>query len=310
MITVPAMLPLYRSVGMSPLTLTCATALAAGTLNMLPWGGPTARAAAALQVAMADLFPPVLPAMLAGLAGVFLIAVRLGRQERVRIARDAPEPRPEPPPNDAAGLRLGPAWYANAALTVATLAALVLEAAPLPVVFLVASALALAINHREARAQRERLTAHASAAMTMVTTVFAAGMFTGILSRSGMLESLSRDLVRALPDAGLRHLPAALGAASMPLSLVFDPDSFYFGLLPVLAAAAQAAGGSAIEVGRAAVLGQMTTGFPVSPLTPSTFLLMALAEVDLADHQRRTIPYAFAVTLLMTVVALATGAIR
>jgi feruloyl esterase len=53
----------------------------------------------------------------------------------------------------------------------------------------------------------------------------------------------------------------------------------------------------------------MTTGFPVSPLTPSTFLLVGLAGVDLADHQRRTIRYAFAVTLIMTVTALATGAI-
>ena len=68
--------------------------------------------------------------------------------------------------------------------------------------------------------------------------------------------------------------------------------------------------GSAIEVGRAAVLGQMTTGFPVSPLTPATFLLVGLANVDLADHQRRTIPYAFGVTLLMTLAALATGAMK
>ena len=65
-----------------------------------------------------------------------------------------------------------------------------------------------------------------------------------------------------------------------------------------------------LEVGRAAVLGQMTTGFPVSPHTPATFLLVGLANVDLADHQRRTIPYAFAVTAIMALAALATGAIR
>ena len=53
----------------------------------------------------------------------------------------------------------------------------------------------------------------------------------------------------------------------------------------------------------------MTTGFPVSPLTPATFLLVGLANVDLADHQRRTIPYAFAITLVMTLAALAVGAL-
>ena len=96
----------------------------------------------------------------------------------------------------------------------------------------------------------------------------------------------------------------------MPLSLVFDPDSFYFGVLPVLATASQAAGGSAVDVGRAALMGQMTTGFPVSPLTPATFLLVGLAGVDLADHQRRTIPYLLAISLVMAAVALLTGAIR
>jgi CitMHS family citrate-Mg2+:H+ or citrate-Ca2+:H+ symporter len=119
-----------------------------------------------------------------------------------------------------------------------------------------------------------------------------------------MLTALSTRLAGALSEGTLRHLPIGMAVTSMPLSLAFDPDSFYFGLLPILANASHAAGGSSIEVARAAVLGQMTTGFPVSPLTPSTFLLVGLAGVDLADHQRRTIAYAFGITLIMTVAAI------
>jgi citrate-Mg2+:H+ or citrate-Ca2+:H+ symporter, CitMHS family len=315
MITVPAMLPLYTQLRMDPLTLTCTTALAAGTMNMLPWAGPTTRAASALHVSTNDVFMPVLPAMVVGLLAVFGFAVLIGRAERHRIARLPTQSVSEDivaAAADAVADRkpsMGPAWFINAALTAITLAALFTEILPPAIVFIVGTSIALLVNYPNATAQRERITAHGSNAMLMVTTIFAAGVFTGILSKSGMLTAMSTDLARTLPDIALRHLPVGMAVVSMPLSLAFDPDSFYFGLLPVLANASHAVGGSSIEVARAAVLGQMTTGFPVSPLTPSTFLLVGLAGVDLADHQRRTIAYAFAVTVIMTIAALVFRAI-
>ncbi len=318
MVTVPAMLPLYIRAGMSPLALTCITALAAGTMNMLPWGGPTTRAATALQVSATGLFVPVIPAMIAGMAGVFLLAIRIGRLERQRISlgptRFAAEALADSAEAAAsvhgtASPRFGRLWYFNALLTALTLTVLFLELVPLALVFMIASAIALVVNYPDSHAQRERLTSHGAAAMMMVTIIFAAGVFTGVLTKSGMLASMTNDLASILPAAALRHFPLIMAVVSMPLSLVFDPDSFYFGLLPVLAHAADAAGGSGIEVARGAILGQMTTGFPVSPLTPATFLLVGLANVDLADHQRKTIPYAFAVTMVMTLAALLTGAL-
>jgi CitMHS family citrate-Mg2+:H+ or citrate-Ca2+:H+ symporter len=315
MVTVPAMLPLYQRTGMTPSSLAAITALAAGTMNMLPWGGPTSRAAAALQTSTADVFLPLVPAMCAGMAAVFACALWIGRQERARIDQ-CRDPRSVRLQADSPVVGLKPditdrprLWWFNATLTAATLAALFVDVVPAAVVFLVATALAVLVNVPDAVGQRERLTAHGSAAMLMVTTVFAAGLFTGVLKGSGMLDAVARGMVASLPHWSLGHLPVVLGLTSMPLSLAFDPDSFYFGVLPVLAQASQAAGGEAIEVGRAAVLGQMTTGFPVSPLTPATFLLVGMAGVDLGDHQRRTIPYAFAVTVVMTIVALVTGAI-
>lgn len=307
MVTVPAMLPLYQRAGMSPLSLSAITALAAGTMNILPWGGPTSRAAVALQTSPTELFLPLIPATCAGMAAVFAAAWLIGRRERGRIG-DSDAAATSADAEDRAGShpRL---WRFNASLTAATLVALFVDAVPAAVVFLVGSAVAVLVNAPDAAGQRERLTAHGSAAMLMVTTVFAAGLFTGVLKGSGMLDAVARALVAGLPDWSLRHLPVVLGLTSMPLSLAFDPDSFYFGVLPVVAQASEGAGGSAIDVGRAALLGQMTTGFPVSPLTPATFLLVGLAGVDLADHQRKTIPYAFAVTVVMTVVAVLTGAI-
>ena len=304
MVTVPAMLPIYQRLGMDPLILTCTTAMAAGTMNILPWGGPATRAATALQVGVGELFTPLVIPTLAGLAMVFVLAAWIGaRARRVNVVDE----QQEAVPAIAGWPRFF--WF-NALLTLATLTALVVEILPLPVVFLVACAIALVVNFPDARAQRERLEAHGHAAMVMVTTVLAAGLFAGIMTGTGMLTSMARDIVSVLPEGALRHLPVLLAVVSMPLSLAFDPDSFYFGVLPVLATASQTAGAAAIEVGRAALVGQMTTGFPVSPLTPATFLLVGLAGVDLADHQRRAIPYLFAISLVMAAAALVSGAIH
>ena len=80
-------------------------------------------------------------------------------------------------------------------------------------------------------------------------------------------------------------------------------------MLPVLAHTAEGFGVAGVNVGQAAILGQMTTGFPISPLTASTFLLVGLAGVDLGEHQKKTIPLAWLITLVMLVVAVVTGGI-
>ncbi|MDF7275869.1 citrate transporter, partial [Escherichia coli] len=98
-----------------------------------------------------------------------------------------------------------------------------------------------------------------------------------------------------------------LGVLSMPLSLLFDPDSFYFGVVPVVAEASKMLGVAPVHVAQAAVLGQMTTGFPVSPLTPATFLVVGLCGIELADHQKFSIPFLFGASLLMTAVAVVLG---
>ena len=87
--------------------------------------------------------------------------------------------------------------------------------------------------------------------------------------------------------------------------LVFDPDSFYFGVLPILANAAAAYGVAPATVAQAALLGEHTTGFPVSPLTPATFLVTGLTGVELGEHQRFTGPFLFLASVVMALAAVA-----
>ncbi|HEY1158430.1 MAG TPA: SLC13 family permease, partial [Arthrobacter sp.] len=90
-LTTAAMLPVYLRLKMSPVVLTCVAGLANGTMNILPWGGPTARAATALKIDVNDVFVPMVPSLVAGLVVVLAFAWLLGLQERNRLRATAPE---------------------------------------------------------------------------------------------------------------------------------------------------------------------------------------------------------------------------
>lgn len=310
LITIPALLPLYERLGMSRLILAGVVALSAGTMNMVPWGGPTARAASALGVDTADLFIPVIPAMIVGLIWVLFVSYILGKKERNRIGVQDFEfdYKQELSEEDLHARRPKLFWF-NVALTIITLVALVQVWLPLPIIFMIAFAIALIVNYPNPVEQQDRITEQATGVVTVVSIIFAAGIFTGVLSGTGMIEAMAESLVSFIPDSTGTFMTLIVAISSMPLSLVFTPDAYYFGVLPVLSETANAYGIATAEIGRAAILGQMTVGFPLSPLTASTFLLLGLAKVDLADHQRFIFKWAFGTTIIMTIVAFITGAI-
>jgi CitMHS family citrate-Mg2+:H+ or citrate-Ca2+:H+ symporter len=308
LITVPAMLPLYDQLGMDRRILACCASLAAG-VNFLPWTGPTLRASAALHIPTAQIFTPMLPVQIVGLVFVFAAAWWMGRREEKRLTDmphvDTPTADLE---MDESLLRPHLFWL-NLAITLVVIGLMVSGKAEPAVVFMVATAAVLAINYPRAADQRARIEAHARPAMMMAGILFAAGAFTGIMNGAGLIHALAQSSVAMVPPGMGARIPLMVALTSMPLSVVFDPDSFYFGVMPVIAQVASHFGVAPVQVAQAALLGMHTVGFPISPLTPATFLVAGLSRIELGAHQRFAFPWLFGATLVMTLAALVFGLI-
>lgn len=315
LITIPTMLPVFERLGMDRRKLAGITALAAG-VSFLPWTGPTIRAAAALELTTHEIFVPLIPAQVVGIVFTFVVAWWWGRQEATRLRASGTGIGPgatfevKPLTAEQQALRRPRLVAVNLALALVVMGSMIVTTIPPAVSFMLGLSIALLINYPDVEMQKQRIDAHARAALMMASILFAAGAFTGIMQGAGMLSAMATSAAGAIPPSAAAHIPFGLGLVSMPLSLVFDPDSFYFGVLPVVANAAQLLGVPSVEVARAALLGQMTTGFPVSPLTPATFLLVGLAGIDLAEHQKFSIPALWTASVLMTIAAALFGIIR
>ena len=307
MICVAAMLPLYKRLGMSPLIMACLMMLASGIMNLTPWGGPTARAASALHVDPSDVFVPMILPMICSIFWLYFVGFMYGRMERKRLGiveldishGDSIQISNNPEANRA-HLR----WF-NALLTIALMISLIYGILPMSILFMIALCIALVVNYKDIDMQKSLIANHAGSALNVVGIIFAAGIFTGILSGTGMVAAMSEELVAIIPESMGPFLAPITAIISMPLTFFMSNDAFYYGVLPILSEAASHYGISAVEMARASIVGQPV--HLLSPLVPSTYLLVGLAGIEFGAHQKFTIKWAIITCLVMLAAALIFG---
>ena len=335
-IVVPAMLPVYKRMHMRRTTLLRIAVLAMGVLNLMPWAGPTMRAASVLGIEAGSLWQTILPIQAAGIILSLAHAVLAGLQEKARgaglngklaqqegeVAIDEQDSASVPASDSE--LARPKLFIFNIVLTLAVIAMLIWDVFPSYVPFMLGVSIALFVNYGfTAKMHKKIINLHAGPALMMCSTLMGAAVLMGVLTSSlgpdgkvlsakvmvleaGSIPSVVRCLASIvssiLPAALGQHLPIVIGVLSVPLALAFDTDSYFYGMLPVIIGIGQAFGVQALPIAVAMVVCRNCATF-ISPMVPATLLGTGLAEVDIKDHIKASFMYVWGFSILCMLVA-------
>ena len=315
LITIPAMLPVYKRLHMrrETLLLICVTSM--GVMNLLPWGGPTMRAASVLGVEPNDLWSQIVPMQVVGLVLAVGTAIFWGFQEKKRIAKlgdaaveDAGKYDDSDSEEKNNELARPKNFIFNVILTLAVIIVLVMDIFPSYYVFMVGCALGILVNYRGKKLQNSIIKSHAASGLTMASTIMCAGVFLGVLSKSGIMEKMASMMAGVIPAPMGKFLPIIIGVLSVPLALLFDTDSYFYGLLPVLISVGNQFGVNPAHIAIAMVVCRNCATF-ISPVAPATYLGIGLAGVEIKDHIKYCFGWQWGVSLICLVAGLILGVI-
>ncbi len=316
LLVVPPMLPIFKRLHMRNTSFGVALGLGAGLMNAIPWGGPTMRAATVLEMDVMKLWIPFIPTQIFGMVVAMVICVLVGRQEKKRLIAEgvlsdnarlnmdefAPQYTEE-----QLKMRRPKLIWVNWILIIAVIAMLISSIVKPVIAFMIGTAVALIINYHNPADQRKLLEDKGKDAIGLTCIIFAAGVLMGIMGQSGMSAAMATTLVNLLPAAIARFMAPIIGVLTVPLSILFDADSYYYGIMPILIDTAEAMGTSGIDIARASMIGQMTVGWPTSPMVGTFFLFTGLLDLDIGAWQKYCLKYFIFVTVAMTAFACVTG---
>lgn len=319
LITVPAMWPIFKRMRISPYPLLTITAAGMGVMNLVPWGGPTARVATVLKMDATELWHMLIPIQIVGAILTVGLAVFLGFAEKRRLAKltdtGAVVLSPEELEAEAKKkesldkLRNPKLLYPNIIITLAVILALVFNLMTAYVVFLVALSITLMINFNSLKAQDARIKAHAPASFVIGATMIAAGAMVGIMGETGMMEAMAKTLLGIIPAFLGKYIHMIVGIFALPLGMMIGTDAYFYGVFPLVAEVANQYGVTPLNTGLTMIIGK-NVGLMVSPLVPATYLAIGLVDVELKDHIKYSFKYLMILSLIMLFMGVVLGIIQ
>lgn len=313
LICIPPLLPIYKKMKVRPIVLLSLTTLTMGVMNIVPWGGPCGRTAAALEVTTTELWHYCIPAQIFGIAVILGLCVLFANMEKKRgagyvaVAADQDGQTVEVVEQVNELHRPKLFWF-NIALIVGVVLMLTLTKIATHITFMIAMSIALMVNYPSQKAQMDRVKAHATDALTMAFTALASGVLIGIMGKSPMLDAMTTMTLSVMPDSFAPHLHVFFAAINSPLSMIIHGDALTYGILPIVNQIVSAYGIPAAAVGAAFLITFGPTIY-IMPMTAATYMGLGLAQVELKDHIAFSLKWAIALALLMLAFVVLTGII-
>lgn len=311
LITIPALYPVYKKMNIDPKILLCLTGACMGVMNLLPWGGPVARAATVISMDANDLWHILIPVQILGLVANIAVGVLLGMYAKKHGAgRGKGEiiEVDEKAQQEEEALRRPKLLIVNLVLTIALLAVLSAGVVTSYVAFMVALALALAINYPDLKLQDKLIKKHAPAALIISATLFAAGAMVGIFDGTNMLTDMANVIIGIVPDFMGKYLHIIFGVLALPLGLCIGTDAYFYGIMPLVIEVGATYGIAPLSTAVTMIIGK-NLALMVSPLVPATYLAIGLTNTELKDHMKFSIPIYWGVSIIMLIVAVIIGVV-
>ena len=311
-----AFVPIYKKLDMKLMNLGVLVILQNTIMNLLPWGGPTARAMSVLGVE-ADILGYLAPGMLlSALYVIFVVARSMGKKERARLGV---QELSEEELNELTTIsdpevlekRRPQNFLINAIMTIVLIGWLVagsfidaIEVKPV-VLFLVGTGLALMINYPDLKAQAKRIGDNAGDAVQVVLLVFAAGVFMGLFQGTGMATALTNSIVQIIPQQLAGFWSLIIAIISVPGTFFLTNDGFYYGVLIPFAEVGRQYGFTDMQMALASLMGQAF--HLLSPLVAFIYLLLRLTGLDMGEWQKESAKYAAVVFVIFVVTIVLMG---
>lgn len=316
-ITISVMLPIFNKLHLNKLILLLLVGLSAGVMNLVPWGGPTIRAATAIGMDATELWVSMIPIQIFGLIVSICGAVLCGISERKRLVREGFDisalvaefdTNVSATQGDDRNLRRPKLFWINLILTMIVIGFLVATKVAPYIIFLFGTMIALVMNYPEINLQSSLLKKYAPSCIDLTVTLLAAGVFLGIFANSKIISAMAQVLIQLLPVFMTKYLYIIMGILGGPLGIIMGPDPYYYAVMPLVVETVAPFGITAKQVACAMLIGENVV-LSVSPCVPANYLAFGLSGVELNDHIKFSFKWEWLVSILMLVFAVLIGII-